>query len=104
MSDTSFFIVDYRIKESENPFGEGDGFVEIYLENSMERSIYGNEHIENGSWFGDKISFTDEHCYYIYQSSLYKCELDTLPYSVYPPDELQESENGYYNIISEWHE
>jgi len=93
---SNFFIQDYNI----NPRGEYR--VELLLENNDRRRIYGNKHISEGTWFGNKLSFTKDYCYFVCSSSLYRCKLDNLPYGLYPGEDLLESDNGYYNIITDW--
>lgn len=94
----SFFIQDYDI----NPRGEYR--VELLLENNDRRRIYGNEYICEGNWFGDKISFSKDYCYFVLSSKLYRCKLDNLAYGLYPGEDLLESDNGYYNIITDWND
>lgn len=92
---SSFFLLDYSIcKEDPN--------VDIILGNNKRRRIYGNQFKSEGSWFGDKISFTEDYCYFVWKSCLYRCEIDNLPYGLYPSENLIESENGYYNIVTKW--
>ena len=95
MSD-SFFIREYSITNS--------GYVQIVLENDDLRRIYGNVYIDDGEWFGDKISFTDEYCYYVCRNKLWRAKLDNAPIDVYPSGKTFEGGNGYYIQITEWND
>jgi|APHM01.1.fsa_nt_gi hypothetical protein len=104
MTKTSFFLKAYDVRknESSRTIGDENAYVQVLLENDTERSLYGKKYNTHGNWFGNKISFSDTHCYYVYNSNLYRCKMSKLPFKLYARDDLQSGENGYYNEITKW--